>query len=224
MDRVAVVTGSSSGIGLFVTQTLLSKGYMVIGGGLNESPIESTHFLDIELDVRHPKSVSDFFKDVESETEVIDLFVDCVGVCDQSSLQETEIYDFKNNIETNTTGTFNVLKELERFLIEDETIVLSFLPIAVKQNYKFTLAYTASQTAKKSILNQVKEEWRSYQIQFSVIYLGAVNTGLWDEFDGIELDKMIQTDELNELLTFILSKPNTLNIDEITLTNKYSIV
>lgn len=224
MDRVAVVTGSSSGIGLFVTQTLLAKGYMVIGGSLNESPIDNTHFLDIELDVRDPKSVNAFFEDVESETEVVDLFIDCVGVCDQSSLQETQIYDFKNNIETNTTGTFNVFKELERFLIEDETIIISFLPIATKENYKYTLAYTASQTAKKSILSQVREEWRKYQVQFTLIYLGATNTPLWEDFDALEYDKMIQLNELKELLTFICDKSNSLNIDEITLTNKYSVL
>lgn len=224
MDRVAVVTGSSSGIGLFVTNTLLEKGYMVIGGSLDESPIENSNFLDVELDVRDPLSVINFFKDVESETEVIDLFVDCAGVCDQSSLQETEIYEFKNNIETNSTGTFSVFKELEKFLIEDETIVISFLPIAVKENYKFTLAYTASQVAKKAILKQVKEEWRKYQIQFSLIYLGATNTSLWEDFDGLEYDKMIQTSELKELLDFILNKSNSLNIDEITLTNKYSVI
>jgi NADP-dependent 3-hydroxy acid dehydrogenase YdfG len=224
MDRVAVVTGSSSGIGLFVTKTLLSQGYMVIGGSLDETDIDNTHFLDIELDVRDPKSVINFFKDVESETEVIDLFVDCAGVSDQSSLQETDIFDFKNNIETNAVGTFSTYKELEKFLIEDETMIISFLPIAVKENYKFTLAYSASQNAKESILKQVKAEWRKYQVQFSLVYLGAVNTPMWDEFDEVEIDKMIQVEELSDFITFMISKPNSLNVDEITLSNKYSIL
>lgn len=224
MDRVAVVTGSSSGIGLFVTETLLAQGYMVIGGSLDETDIDNTHFLDIELDVRDPKSILNFFKDVESETEVIDLFIDCAGVSDQSSLQETDIFDFKNNIETNAVGTFSVYKELERFLIEDETLIISFLPIAVKENYKFTLAYSASQNAKESILKQVKAEWKKYQIQFSMVYLGAVNTPMWDEFDEVEIDKMIQVEELTDFLKFMINKPDSLSVDEITLSNKYSFI
>lgn len=224
MDRVAVVTGSSSGIGLFVTETLLAQGYMVIGGSLEETDIDNTHFLDIELDVRDQKSVINFFKDIESETEVIDLFVDCAGISDQSSLQETDIFDFRNNLETNAVGTFSIYKELERFLIEDETLILSFLPVAVKKNYKFTLAYSASQNAKESILKQVKSEWKKYQIQLSLVYLGAVNTPMWDEFDEVETDRMIQVDELGDFIRFMITKPSSLCIDEITLSNKYSLI
>lgn len=224
MDRVAIVTGSSSGIGLFVTRTLLAQGCMVIGGSLDEAQIQNNNFLDIELDVRDPKSVKSFFKAVESETEVIDLFIDCAGISDQSSLQETDPDDFEDNIVTNAIGAFNVYKELERFIIEDETTVISFLPIAVKENYKFTLAYSTSQKAKETLLKQIKSEWQKYQIQFSLIYLGAVNTPLWDEFDEIEVEKMIQVDELRELIIFLTNAPDSINIDEITVTNKYSII
>ena len=224
MDKIALVTGSSSGIGELFVLTLLDQGFFVIGGCRSECEIDHENFLDLSLDVTNEKSVKLFFKEIESHTEVIDVFIDCAGVCDQNSLRDTSINELSSNLSTNSIGTFLVYKEFENFIIEDETIILSILPIAAKKNYEFTLAYSASQSAKKSIIDSIKKEWKKYQVQFTSVFLGPVNTPIWEDFDEVEADKMIQVEELASFLKYVLSKSQVLNIDEITLNNKYSLI
>jgi len=224
MDKIALVTGSSSGIGELFALTLLDQGFFVIGGSRSECDIDHENFLDLSLDVSNEKSVKLFFKEIESHTEVIDVFIDCAGVCDQSSLRDTSLGELSSNLSTNSIGTFLVYKEFENFIIEDETIILSILPIAAKKNYEFTLAYSASQSAKKSIIDSIKKEWKKYQVQFTSVFLGPVNTPIWEDFDEVEADKMIQVEELASFLKYVLSKSQVLNIDEITLNNKYSLI
>jgi len=65
---------------------------------------------------------------------------------------------------------------------------------------------------------------KKYQVQFTSVFLGPVNTPIWEDFDEVEADKMIQVEELASFLKYVLSKSQVLNIDEITLNNKYSLI
>jgi NAD(P)-dependent dehydrogenase (short-subunit alcohol dehydrogenase family) len=89
-EKVAVITGTSSGLGLAMATTCLERGFLVFGGSRTESPIVHENFIDLELDIRSEKSVIEFFSEIAKETEVVDVLINNAGICGMNSFAELD--------------------------------------------------------------------------------------------------------------------------------------
>src|SRR6187200_3376375 len=118
--KVAVVTGSSSGIG-FETSLLLAKnGFFTYATmrNLNKSQgiIDLKHkeklpLEVLQLDVTDDKSVKEAIGKIANERETIDVLVNNAGYALVGSLEELFIQEFKEQFETNVFGVIRVLQE-----------------------------------------------------------------------------------------------------------------
>lgn len=215
--KVAIVTGISSGIGEAFTASLLDKGYLVYGGSRNESPIDHPNLIDLELDVRDESSVRRFFNEVSEKTEVIDVFVNSAGICDMSSFNETESKDFLNNFTTNAYGSFLMLKHLEEFLIAGETKIYNILSTAINEFNEGTLSYAVAENAKAVLTKILRKEWAKYNLEVMDIILPPVDTFLWDEYENIDRELMIDLDQLKLFFKDLLNMNSGINITQIEL-------
>ena len=68
----AVVTGSSSGLGMAMTVHLLELGFSVAGGSRSGTEIEHENFYDLELDVGDEESVVEFYETLKGLTKKVD--------------------------------------------------------------------------------------------------------------------------------------------------------
>src|SRR5687768_10967955 len=115
MEKCAIVTGSSSGLGLEITKSLLFSGFTVFGGSRSGTDIEHERFYDVELDVTSAESVEEFFDTVREYTQEIHLVINNAGICEMSPLSETSLEAFEIQLATNTRGPFLLFKYLESF-------------------------------------------------------------------------------------------------------------
>ncbi|MFP5458684.1 MAG: SDR family NAD(P)-dependent oxidoreductase, partial [Bacteriovoracia bacterium] len=58
----AVITGSSSGLGLAMAVHLLEQGWNVAGGSRSGTEIDHENFYDLELDVTDEAAVEEFYR------------------------------------------------------------------------------------------------------------------------------------------------------------------
>ena len=102
--RVAVVTGSSSGIGLRVAGTLRAMGARVAGLDLGDAAAG----LDLALsaDVRDEAQIDAAFSQAESELGPVDMLVTCAGVFTPMETPELGLDEWRRTIDINLTGTF----------------------------------------------------------------------------------------------------------------------
>ena len=75
MERTALVTGSSSGLGLEISKYLLENGYTVFGGSRSGTEIDHDNFYDVELDITSEDSVIEFFEPIREFTPTLNLVV-----------------------------------------------------------------------------------------------------------------------------------------------------
>jgi NAD(P)-dependent dehydrogenase (short-subunit alcohol dehydrogenase family) len=115
--KVAIVLGTSSGLGLAIASSLLERGFLVFGGSRNESPIEHENFIDLEVDLTQDSHIKNFIKEVKSESEVVDVLVNAAGICEMNSLADTTMLEMRMHIETNVLGYFNFLKQFESLIL-----------------------------------------------------------------------------------------------------------
>lgn len=215
--KIAIVTGISSGIGEAFTASLLDQGYLVFGGSRNESRIDHPNLIDLELDVRDESSVSHFFDAISEKTEVIDVFINSAGICDMSSFNETDSKDFLNNFTTNTYGSFLMLKNLEEFLIAGETKIYNILSTAINEFNEGTLSYAVAENAKAVLTKILRKEWAKYNLEVMDIILPPVDTSLWDEYENIDRELMIDLDQLKLFFNDLLNMKSGINITQIEL-------
>src|SRR5690606_35167853 len=110
MEKCAIVTGSSSGLGLEITKSLLFDGFTVFGGSRTGTDIEHEKFYDVELDITSGDSVEEFYETVREYTEKIHLVINNAGICEMAPIAETSAETFELHLATNTIGPFLLLQ------------------------------------------------------------------------------------------------------------------
>ncbi len=220
MNKVAIVLGTSSGLGLACASSLLERGFLVFGGSRSESPIDHDNFIDLEVDITQESQIKAFIAEVKAETEVVDVLVNAAGLCELNSLDETKRLDLRMHLETNVIGYFNFLKYFEPLILAEETHIINLFSISAKRFFPNTIAYSTAEFSKKGMLGVLEKEWLKYQIRFSNLFIGAVDTPLWDDYPEIETDQMLSIDDFEYMFSTIVDAPATIKFPEITFLHK----
>lgn len=218
--KVAIVLGTSSGLGLAIASSLLERGFVVFGGSRNESPIEHENFIDLELDITQESLIKNFITEVSSESEVVDLLVNASGICEMNSFADTSILEMRMHIETNVLGYFSFLKHFEDLIISEETHIINLFSISAKNTFPNTTAYSASEFARKGFLGVLEKEWKKYLIRITNFYVGAVDTPLWDDYPDVETDKMLTTEDFIYMFDCIVDAPESIQFPDVTFLHR----
>jgi 2-hydroxycyclohexanecarboxyl-CoA dehydrogenase len=103
-DRVAVVTGSSSGIGRCVAETLAALGCRVAGIDLAADP--SAVHPSFAGDVSDEGAMERCFSQIEEALGSPELLVTCAGIFQEALIAELGADRWRQTLEVNLTGTF----------------------------------------------------------------------------------------------------------------------
>lgn len=223
--QYAVVTGTSSGIGLQVIESLIERDFFVFGGSRTESTFYHENFLDIELDVRDQQSFNSFFDRISEYTSELHLVVNNAGVTEFGPVSDLEDEDFTNQIDTNLTSQFYLFKNLQDFLIKRHTHIINILSTSSKYSYANTAAFCAAEQGKMGFLNAIQKEWQDYHIKFSNLFVGAVDTPFWKGLDNkLDKSKMLSIDEFMYVFDTIIDAPTSIQFPELTFLHKDSFL
>jgi short-subunit dehydrogenase len=191
MEKVAVVTGSSSGIG-YETSLLLAgnkiKTYATMrnmskSDGLIRIASEEKLPLNVtQLDVNDDLSVTNAMDDIVKENNRIDILVNNAGYDLFGPLEESSLDEIKQQFETNVFGVVRTTKAVIPTMRKqgNGTIVnlssvggrIGLLP--------FTAAYHASKFAIEGFTESLRQELDDYNINIILIEPGYVSSNFMD--------------------------------------------
>ncbi|HEV2718445.1 MAG TPA: SDR family oxidoreductase [Thermoanaerobaculia bacterium] len=109
MDRVALVTGSTRGIGREVARQLTARGYRVIVTGRHA---------EHRLDVSDPRSIEALARYVESEIGRLDVLVNNAAILldEGESIADVDPRKFEETWRVNTLGPFLMMQRFAKLL------------------------------------------------------------------------------------------------------------
>lgn len=221
MDKCAIVTGSSSGLGLEITKSLIDSGFTVFGGSRSGTDLEHDSFYDVELDISSEESVIEFFETVREFAPEIHLVVNNAGICEMSSLTEMTTESLELHLAVNTIGPFLLFKHLESFLIPGETHIISVLSTAAHYGYPNVSAYNASKFGQLGIIESLKKEWKEHKVRFTNLFPGAIDTPLWDKMGTkFSREKMLKSSDFMSVFNYLVHAPSTIQFPEITFLHR----
>jgi NAD(P)-dependent dehydrogenase (short-subunit alcohol dehydrogenase family) len=221
MDKCAIVTGSSSGLGLEITKSLIDSGFTVFGGSRSGTDFEHDSFYDVELDISSEESVEEFYETVREFTPEIHLVVNNAGICEMSSVSEMTTESLELHLAVNTIGPFLLFKHLESLLIPGETHIISVLSTAAHYGYPNVSAYNASKFGQLGIIESLKKEWKEHKVRFTNLFPGAIDTPLWDKMGTkFSRDKMLKSSDFMSVFNYLVHAPSNIQFPEITFLHR----
>ena len=190
MTKVAVVTGSSSGIG-FETSLLLAKNrfktYATMRN-LNKSHVFDTALKEeialsvVQLDVNDETSVNSAIKNIVKENGQIDVLVNNAGYSIFGSLEELSLEEIKQEFETNFFGAVRLTKAVIPTMRKNSSgTIVNVSSIGGKVGLlPFFTAYHASKFALEGYTESLRQELNEFGINVILIEPGAVGTNFMD--------------------------------------------
>lgn len=191
--KVALVTGSSRGIGASIAKRLSRDGYRVTVCYLVQAERAADVVREIEEsggaaivaqgDVRDPVAVKKLFDATAAEFGGIDVVVNNAGVMRLAPFATMTDEDFDHQIDVNIKGGFNVLREAARRVREGGRILSTSSSITELRTATYG-PYAASKAALDIFTSCLAKELRGRMISVNAIAPGVVATPLFLDAPG----------------------------------------
>lgn len=203
---------------------LLEEDYVVFGVSRSGLDINNGNYVDIICDIRDEDEVREMVEVVNQNTYGLNLIVNNAGIFEMASLKETSSETFLDHLQTNVQGTFHVLKNLEDFLIENETHVITISSIAAKKGFANVSAYCSSKFALNGLIESIREEWKKLGVRFSTLQPGAINTPLWDDVEDFDREDMMSMEDFMHVFTMVVNSPSIMQFPEISFLHRSGVL
>ena len=179
-NKVILVTGASSGIGLLIANKLHSEGFTVFGTSRNPGRHQDkVPFKLLSLDVTSDRSIRDCIDELVSEVRTIDVLINNAGGLLAGSVEETAIEQAYEQFETNFWGSVKMTKAvlpIMRNQRSGQIITISSLIGLI--GVPFNSYYAASKHALEGFYKSLRLELRPFNIKVSVVEPGFFKTNI----------------------------------------------
>ncbi len=183
---VAVVTGSSSGIGFETSLLLARNGFFTyatmrnLGKSNKIIELKQKEKLPLEvlkLDVADDKSVKEAIEKITNEQETIDVLVNNAGYGLLGPLEELSIEEFKEQFEVNVFGVIRVTQSVLPIMrIQRHGTIVNISSIAGRMGFPLTPAYVSSKFALEGLSESTAYEIEQFGIKVILIEPGVIKT------------------------------------------------
>jgi gluconate 5-dehydrogenase len=173
--KLAMVTGSSRGLGLIFAEVLASAGAAIIINGKSEDRVaESTEFLRAKgfivhtsaFDVTDKNQVEKAVAKIENDVGIIDILVNSAGIQHRAPFTEFEVKDFDEIMRINVGGVFITSQVVSRSMIrKGGGKIINICSMLSELGRDTITAYAASKGAVRMLTRNMAVELARYNIQ-----------------------------------------------------------
>jgi len=196
MEKVALVTGSSSGIGFETALALARENYFTFAsmrntdkaGKIQEIAKKENLNLDvIELDVDKEESIKSAVKKIQEQKGRIDVLVNNAGYGLFGCVEDITIQELKAQFETNFFGVVRLIQEISPIMRKlGSGIIVNVSSIAGRIGFPGTPAYISSKFALEGLSECMRYELSPFGIKTIIIEPGVIKT---DFFSSMKVAK-----------------------------------
>jgi NAD(P)-dependent dehydrogenase (short-subunit alcohol dehydrogenase family) len=186
-DRVAVVTGGASGIGLAIAAGLAARGARVVLADVNRERLERAATLTrsvatVQLDVRDAAAVEGLVADVVARHGRIDLLFNNAGIVIGGRTDEMGVEHWERVLDVNLMGVVHGVAAAYPLMVEQgHGHIVNTASTAGLAPAVLVAAYSASKHAVVGLSGALRAEAAQYGVRVSVLCPGSVDTPILDE-------------------------------------------
>ena len=191
MDKVAMITGATRGIGKQIALTLANEGYNIVLNYRTENDelkqlkneIESKKIkcLTVQGDVTNFEDCKQMIESAIEEFGKVDVLVNNAGITKDMLLARMKEEDFKQVIDVNLVGTFNMTKNVISYMMKARNgrIINISSVVGIAGNAGQT-NYSASKAGIIGFTKSLAKEVASRNILVNAVAPGFIETNMTD--------------------------------------------
>lgn len=209
--KTCLITGSSSKISREAIKKFQENGYQIITT-YYKNKIDNKNVDSYYLDIKDENSVLDLIKSIKNEYGQIDVLVNNIGICKDSSIEDKSLKYFKEVIDTNLTGTFLLNKYIKHCMKNGSILNISSTN-GIDTYYPEGMDYDASKAGVISLTHNFAKAYAP-NIRVNALALGWVETDMnkdmsilfkKEEENKILLKRFATPEEIANVIYFVSS-------------------
>lgn len=222
MNKVAVITGGSKGIGKSCIKLFLKKGYVTINASRTDSnEFRNKKYFFIKTDVSREKDIKNLFGKVLEDFGQVDVLICNAGFGKFANLVDSTTKDFNEMFNVNVKGVYLTIRyALPSMLKRKSGTIINIASIAGKNGIATASVYSATKHAVMGLSSSLMAEVRKENIRVVTICPGSVDTNFFDH-PGTELnaarDSILSPDEVAHTCLLAAQLPQKALVSEIEI-------
>ena len=189
-QRHALVTGSTSGIGLAIARALAKEGADVVINGFGDQAAIETERAKIEkefgvkafyngADMSKEPEIEAMVADAQSKMGSLDILVSNAGILKYAPLLDLTDADCENMFRTNVLASFRITTAVARSMAQRRRgHIIVMTSIAAREVYRLGVIYCATKHALSAFTRGLRIELQGYGIKVTEIAPGMVDTDI----------------------------------------------
>ncbi len=233
-NKVAIITGASSGIGKAIAHHLADTGANVVLAArrserLQELANEITESYNVEAkvvetDVTKKEDVEQLVKETKDQFGSVDILVNNAGVMLLSFLKNDHVDEWEQMVDVNIKGVlFGIHASLPVMLEQDAGHIINVSSVAGHEVFPSSTVYSATKYAVRALSMGMEKELSRSGVRVTNISPGAVDTELTDHItDGEVLDMFkdssmdpLEANDIARAVAYAATQPSNVNVNEV---------
>ncbi len=214
---VAVVTGSSSGIGNRIAGLLLDKGAVVYGLSRRETVFTHDRFRWMRTDLARPEEIASAFAEIRKVHPAIDLLVNNAGIGVFGDVETIELEQWQRALAVNLSAPFLCTAEVVPGMkARKRGMIVNIASVAGRRGLKGGSAYSATKFGIAGFSESIMEELRPFGIRVSCIFPGSTDTAFFSG-TGQHPEKLMKPEEVAQIIVSAIEIPDGIIPDQIVI-------
>ncbi|MDA0764808.1 MAG: SDR family oxidoreductase [Proteobacteria bacterium] len=184
--KIALITGSSRGLGLSIAKALFNSGATIIINGRNQETLDKaskkinhneSKIYKRPFDITNIDDIHKNISNIKKEIGTIDILVNNAGIQSRELLTEIKIRDWDNVLKTNLTSPFILSQAIVPGMIEKKAgKIINICSITSEVTRPSIAPYVSAKGGLKMLTKAMAVEWAQYNIQVNGIGPGLFKT------------------------------------------------
>jgi len=212
MDKVALITGSSSGIGLETALALARDGYYTFASMRDTKKAAELEYAAkkedlkikvIELDVDKEESIISAIKNIMTDKGRVDVLVNNAGYGQFGCTEDVSVNDFRKQFETNFFSIVRIIQEIAPIMRNQKSgIIVNISSVVGRLGLPGSSAYISTKFALEGFSECLRYELGQFGIKTTLIEPGVIKTNF---FSSLRIPESKTDPKYKELTDNILA-------------------
>ncbi len=239
MNRIALITGATAGIGKATAKLLAGNNFDLILTGRRKEKLDAlkteiesgtaSNALTLCFDVRDSAEVDTAIGSIPSKWQNIDILINNAGLsAGLNPIQDGVIDDWERMIDTNIKGLLYITRRVSPLMTRKKSgHIINISSIAGKETYPGGNVYCATKHAVQSLTEGMRIDMLQHGIKVTSISPGAVGDTEFSivrfKGDHERVSKVYEgftplfAKDIAEAILFVITRPGHVNIDDLVI-------
>lgn len=226
IDKTAIVTGASSGIGTAIAKELAKAGANVVLAARNKEKLETLiaeigkeeKVLCVQTDVTKQQDVDWLAERARQAFGRVDIFVNNAGKMGSSRMLEGEVSDWDQMIDINIKGVlYGIHSILPEMLERKSGHIVNIASDSGFEVIERLTVYCATKFAVRAISTGLEKELANTGVRTTNISPGMVETPLSSDSPFEDDRKKLEPADIARAVIYAVTQPEHVNVNEVTV-------